>query len=144
MIDVVVTYDKDQEVFKVYEPTSDTLLVTSNLSESFVKLSEFLKNSGMINNDILTSDNIRYHIDSATFLAMIESNVNLLKRLNQSPSGFMISSQRFGQSQTNLSSQIQQKKGNNSSEGKKRKFKSGKFSKSSFDSSYRKFGGYEN
>lgn len=128
MIDVVIGFDREQGVYKVYEPTSDTLLVTSNLGDSFLKLSEFLQQSGMIEHDLLGSQNIRYHIDSETFIAMVESNVNLLKRLNQSPSGFMISGQKFGQTQNSASSKT--KKG------------SGGFSKSSFVASYKKFGGY--
>lgn len=134
-------------MYKIYEPTTDTLFVTASLGDSFLKLSEFLKEQGMIPEDILKSDNIRYHIDSSTFIAMVESNVNLMKRLSQGPSSFMISDKRFGQSQS-LQQQIQQKKqkdGYNNYKGKapKRatKFKSGNFSKSSFGDSYRKFGG---
>ena len=139
MIDIVIGYDSSEKVYKVYEPTTDTLMVTTNLGESFVKLSEFLQSSGMIQTDILRTDQIRYHIDSATFLGMVESNVNLLKRLNQAPSGFMISGQRFGQSQSSAGTKQKQPK----KDGKK-KFKSGNFSKSSFNNSYKKFGGYEN
>ena len=136
MIDVVIGYDKEDQVYKVYEPSTDTLLVTTSLGESFIKLSEFLKSSGMIIGDLLGDDNVRYHIDSATLLAMVESNANLLKRLNQAPSGFMISGQRFGQSTTSSS----QNKNNGS--GKKQKFggSGGTFSKSKFNESYKKFG----
>ena len=143
MIDIVVGYDKDQGMYKVYEPSTDTLFVTTSLGDSFLKLSAFLKQQKMIATDLLGADDIRYHIDSATFLAMIESNVNLLKRLNQAPSGFMISGQRLGQPQSSLQSQIQKKKGGySSSNSKNKKFKSGSFSKSSFSNSYKKFGGY--
>lgn len=132
MIDIVIGFDKDEQVYKVYEPSTDTLLVTTSLGESFAKLSEFLQTKGMILGDILGADNIRYHIDSATFLGMVESNVNLLKRLNQAPSGFMISGQRFGQSTT----------GNTGSSSKKKNFgkTGGTFSKSKFNESYKKFG----
>ncbi len=140
MIDVVIEYEKESGMYKVYEPTSDTLLITTNLTDSFLKLSEFLHQSGMIPGDILGSNDIRYHIDSATFLAMIESNVALLKRLNQAPSGFTIASQRFGQSQNTGRPQKQQKNGKQG----RPKFKSGNFSKSSFNNSYKKFGGYDN
>ena len=80
----------------------------------------FLQSSGMIQTDILRTDQIRYHIDSATFLGMVESNVNLLKRLNQAPSGFMISGQRFGQSQSSA-----EQNRNNQRKMEREKFKSG-------------------
>ena len=135
MIDVVIGYDKEEQVYKVYEPSTDTLLVTTSLGESFIKLSEFLKSKGMIMGDLLGDDSVRYHIDSATLLAMVESNANLLKRLNQAPSGFMISGQRFGQSTTSSSS-------SNKGGQKKQKFggTGGTFSKSKFNESYKKFG----
>ena len=135
MIDVVIGYDKEDQVYKVYEPSTDTLLVTTSLGESFIKLSEFLKSSGMSMGDLLGDDSVRYHIDSATLLAMVESNANLLKRLSQAPSGFMISSQRFGQSTTTSSS-------SNKGGQKKQKFggTGGTFSKSKFNESYKKFG----
>jgi hypothetical protein len=87
--------------------------------------------------DLLGDDSIRYHIDSATLLAMVESNANLLKRLSQAPSGFMISSQRFGQSTISPSSS-----GNRGGGQKKQKFggSGGTFSKSKFNESYKKFG----
>lgn len=128
MIDIVIGYDKEEQVYKVYEQSTDTLLITSSLGESFIKLSEFLKDRGMIMGDLLGTDDIRYHIDSATFLTMVESNANLLKRLNRAPSGFMISGQRFGQPQTQ-----QTKKKNFRGNG-------GTFSKSKFNDSYKKFG----
>ena len=137
MIDVVIGFDKEEQVYKVYEPSTDTLLVTTSLGESFIKLSEFLKSKGMIMGDLLGDDNVRYHIDSATLLAMVESNANLLKRLSQAPSGFMISSQRFGQSTTSPSPS-----GNRGGGQKKQKFggSGGTFSKSKFNESYKKFG----
>ena len=79
---------------------------------------------------------VNYHIDSATFIAMVKSNADLLKRLNTAPSGFMISSNRFGitPGQNSLSESYKDK-----SSGK-RKRKSATFSKSSFNSSNKKFG----
>lgn len=137
MIDVVINYDESTGSFKLYEPTTDTLLITTSLGDTFIKLSEFLRQSGMIAEDILSSSEITYHIDSATFLALIQSNVSLLKRLNTAPSGFMISSKRFGVSgqggNNNNSSSSTKKKGKRFGSG-------GSFSKSSFVSSYKKFG----
>ena len=135
MIDIVIGYDKENEMYKFYEPTTDTLLVTTSLSESFLRISEFLNAKGMIPGDILGTSDIRYHIDSATFLAMIESNVTLLKRLNTAPSGFMISGQRFGQTQSPQSG--------GSKKGRTKKT-TGFSGKSAFKQSYKKFGGNEN
>lgn len=150
MIEVLIKHLPDKDCFGVYEPTSDTLMVASNISEALVSLSNFLKDSGMIDKDILSSSDISYHLDSYTMKAIVESNVNLMKRLNTAPSGFMISSQRFGSS---LSSQ--NKKDNNVSGdlGKNTKFGGKSFGgkrnsgfssfsgNSNFGSSYKKFGG---
>lgn len=144
MIEIVINYSKEENVYKIYEPTSDTILVTETLADSLLKLSQFLKDSGLIGTDILQDSNISYHLDSATMQGMIESNVNLMKRLNSSPSGFMISSQRFGsslgatkKSQNNLTQ-------DNNSGDKRKKKSSGMFSNSNFKGSYKKFGGMSN
>jgi len=138
MIDVVIGFDKEKEEFNLYEPTTDTLLITTSLGELFIKFDEFLKLNGLIQGaDILNTAEINYHIDSATFIAMVSSNVSLLKRLNTAPSGFMISSQRFG---------IQNNNNNNNQKGDFKEYKkkynksTGTFSKSSFNSSNKKFG----
>jgi hypothetical protein len=68
---------------------------------------------------------------------MVSSNVSLLKRLNTAPSGFMISSQRFGIQQNN--SQNNQK-GDLKDYKKKYNRSTGTFSKSSFNTSNKKFG----
>ena len=145
MIEIVINYDKNRKLFIVYEPTTETLFLTASLGESFLKLSQFLKEQGMIESDILQTDNISYHIDSASFIAMVESNANLLKRLSQAPSGFTISSQRFGVSPSsgNNSSGTNIQKGSSTSNfGTSTKKKStGTFSKSGFKSSNKKFGG---
>lgn len=152
MIEVVINYDRDRNEFRLYESSTDTLFITASLGESFIKLNDFLKSQGMIATDILSAADITYHIDSMTFLALIESNVGLLKQLNNAPSGFMISSQRFGMS-NNLQttpkqaqqSQMQGRGNNNYSDSKKKRGKtargsSGFFSDSSFRGSYKKFG----
>ena len=145
MIEIVINYDKNRKLFIVYEPTTETLFLTASLGESFLKLSQFLKEQGMIESDILQTDNISYHIDSASFIAMVESNANLLKRLSQAPSGFTISSQRFGVSPSsgNNSSGTNIQKGSSTSGfGTSTKKKStGTFSKSGFKNSNKKFGG---
>jgi hypothetical protein len=138
MIDVVINFDQSRGEFKLYEPTTDTLLITTSLGETFAKFDEFLKERGLIATDILSTADINYHIDSFTFIAMVKSNADLLKRLSNAPSGFMISSNRFGVSQTQSNSNFKEsyqkdKKGKN-------KKKNAIFSKSSFNNSNKKFG----
>lgn len=143
MIEIAISYDPTTKEYRAYEPTTDTLFVTTSLGDSFLKLDEFLKARGLITEDILKCLNVTYHIDSYVFFGLIENNVNLMKRLNQAPSGFTVSGQRFGvsQSQPSLSTQLAQKK-KSSGGGKRFGGKStGTFSKSSFGNSYKKFGG---
>ena len=146
MIEVLINYVPEKKCFGVYEPSSDTIMYSGNLGEALVSLSKFLQDSGMISTDILNSDDISYHIDSATMKGIVESNVNLMKRLNTAPSGFMISSQKFGSSVTQNN-----KKDNNSGEQNNNKFgdkkrknfsNSGYSGNSGFKSSFKKFGGY--
>ena len=139
MIEVVVKFDNARGLYVVYEPTTQTLFLTASLGESFLKLSQFLQERGMIDRDILQVDNISYHIDSSCFIAMVESNANLLKRLSQAPSGFTISSQRFGVSPALSNGPGLQK--NNDFKGGKGKKSTGTFSKTGFRNSNKKFGG---
>lgn len=111
MIEVVINYSKEDKQFKIYEPTTDTLLVSTSLTEALVNLSNFLVQAGLAHNDILSNPDISYHLDSYTLKEMVESNVNLIKRLQTAPSGFMISSQKFGGS--TISKQKKEKKSNN-------------------------------
>lgn len=148
MIEIVISYDPTTKEYRAYEPTTDTLFVTASLGDSFLKLDEFLKSKGLITEDILKAVDITYHIDSYVFFGLIENNVNLMKRLNQAPSGFQISSNRFGVSsyQPSLSTQLAAKKKNggsyNKGGSKNKKFGGGgTFSKSAFGNSYKKFGG---
>lgn len=96
MVQIVINYDPGTQEFRIYEPMTDTILVSSNLTEAFVVLSDFLVSTQMISGNILDETEISYHFDSYTVKAMIESNVNLIKRLKSGPSGFTIASQRFG------------------------------------------------
>lgn len=140
MVEIVINYDQSTQNFKVYEPTTDTILVSTNLAEALVNLSKFLSESGLIEGDILSYTSISYHIDSFTLQAMVESNVNLLKRLSTAPSGFMISSQRFGTS-LNQSSISKKESGFKDSGSKKFGHKSSGFSgKNGFKSASKKFG----
>ena len=127
MIDVVINFDKEKNLYIAYESITDTLLMTSSLGDTFNKLEEHLKNFGIIAGNLLSEQNITYHIDSPTFVAMVKSNADLLKRLNNAPSGFMISSQRLGINT------------NNNKNSKKRK-QEGSFSKSNLNNSIKKLG----
>jgi hypothetical protein len=131
MIEIVINFDPQKQYFKIYEPSSDSLMVSANLTEALCILNKFLLDSGMIQEDILKSPNISYHIDSYTMKGIIEGNLKLVKRLNQAPSGFQVSSQRFNGS------------GNGQQQGgeKKKKPSSGLASATGFRSAYRKFGG---
>lgn len=150
MIEVLINYMPDKECYGVYEPSTDTLLVSSNLSEALVSLSNFLKDSKMIDTDILNTTEIKYHLDSHTMKSIIESNVNLMKRLNNAPSGFMISSQRFGSSMTQNNNSRNEdfkktkfdktKKFGNSGFGGRNKNFSSFSGDSKFAATYRKFG----
>lgn len=143
MVEVVINYDTNKDEFKVYEPTTDTILVSKNLTEALVNLSNFLVSSNLIKEDILNCPDISYHFDSETMKRMIESNVNLMKRLKTAPSGFAISSQRFGTTLTNQS-QSNSSKGYNNKESEKRKYKfsNNNFTgKNGFSSAMKKFGG---
>lgn len=148
MINVVINYDSQRKEYKLYEPTTDTIIITANLSETFIKLSEFLTNAGLISGgDILNTDQVTYHLDSGTLISMVESNVNLMKRLTtQAPSIFTASALKFGSSSS--SSQTQQKQKQDYSKGKggkgdyqqPMKSSGGVFSKSSFRTTNKKFG----
>lgn len=150
MVEVVINYDQGTQKYKVYEPTTDTLLVSSNLTEALVNLSMFLTSSGLIQGDILNYPEISYHLDSYTVKSMVESNVNLIKRLQTAPSGFMISSQKFGGSISTSSYSSQKRQDNKGSDGFKKSYQSEKrfsskssssFSgKSGFKTSNKKFG----
>lgn len=131
MIEIVINFDSSQKVYRVFEPSTSTVLVSTNITEALVNLNKFLLESGMENSDILSSPDISYHIDSETMKAMIESNVALLRRLNDAPSGFMLSSRKFGGS-TSFGSAKETK-----DEGFRRR--SGSFSSGEFKKSYKKF-----
>ena len=58
MIEILINYVQDKKCFGVYEPSSDTIMYSSNLGEALVNLSKFLKDSGMISTDMLGSNDI--------------------------------------------------------------------------------------
>ena len=134
MVEIVINYDKDNQKFNVYEPTTDTLLVSSNLTEALVNLSLFLGSAGLIQGDILDYPEISYHLDSYTVKSMVESNVNLIKRLQTAPSGFTISNQRFGGTSGSLPIRKNSSSKNDSSFSESYKKSDRKFNKKSSSS----------
>lgn len=135
MIEIVIKFDPVKKDYMVYEPSTETLMVTTNLTEALLNLNKFLIESGMIQTDILECQNISYHIDSQTMKSIIEGNLQLIKRLRNAPSGFMISSQRFGAKTTgnSTSGQNEDKKKNKSRGG-------GLSGAKGFMDAYKKFG----
>lgn len=134
MIDIVINYNKEKQMYGIYESSTDTYMLSANLSEGLVYLEKFLKDTKLINTGLLESTNISYNLDSYSMKAMIESNVALMKRLNSAPSGFMISQQKFG------GSNIQQKQKQQTSQNNKGHFgKRTGFTNSKFKESYKKF-----
>lgn len=142
MIEVVIRFDKAKEVFVVYEPTTDTLMASTNLTEALISLNKFLLDTGMSQVDILHCPDISYHIDSATMNSIIEGNMQLLKRLNQAPSGFMLSNRKFGQSMQGPMNSKKDQTFDPTKSGKKKKGGgSGSFSGATgFKGAFKKFG----
>ncbi len=97
MIEIVINYDKSKKEYKIYESSSETLMISENLTQGLVTLNDFLRNHYLIKEDILQEKDIMYHIDGTTMIEIIMSNVNLLKQLkNLAPSSFQISTSKFG------------------------------------------------
>lgn len=139
MIEVVIRYDDQKNCYAVYEPSTDSLMVASNLSEALVLLNNFLRDSGLSKVDLLGCDDIFYHIDNKSMKAIIEGNLSLLKRLNNAPSGFMISNQRFGMSPNNNSNVNSNKDGKPDKNYNKRK-SFGFAGATGFKNAFKKFG----
>lgn len=150
MIEIVINYDTATKEYKLYEPSTDTLILSANLGDTFNKLSDFLKDKGLITESIFKTKDINYHLDSSTMSAILENNVKLMKRLNDTPSGFMVSSKKFNGSfgsSSMQSSSISGKRNNNSGDKSKYqkvdsglKRRGGQFKNSSFNESSAKFG----
>lgn len=130
MIEIVIKYNDDKQMYGIYEPSTNTYMLSGSLSEGLVYLEQFLTDSKMISESLLDS-NVSYHLDSKSMKAIVENNTALMKRLNTAPSGFMISQQRFGGGSS---------QGNSTSSQKSFGKSSGTFSNSKFKDSYKKFG----
>lgn len=143
MIEIVIKYDPSKAQYLIYEPSTDTMMASGNLTEALVLLSEFLINSGFATTDILQCDNISYHIDSATMKSIVEGNLNLIKRLQTAPSGFMMSSARFGGGLTanGASKKAQPTWDGGGSRGRSRSNSGGMSGAKGFKDAFKKFNG---
>ena len=132
MIEVVIRYNELRQEFIIYEPTTDTMMVGSNLTECLGNLSTLLMEMSGLN--LLDNPGVSYHIDSYTMKSMITSNVDLLKQLKSGPSGFTKSQQKFGGGSSSTTT-------NDCNKSKKKKYNSGFQGAKGFSNAYKKFGG---
>lgn len=136
MIEIVVKFDQESKNFKIYESSTQTLLISDTLGDGFRNLSEFLRESGMIKTNIVEELGILYHLDSYTFSEIIKSNQSLMTRVKEMPSEFKNSAAKFGTTLGGGKSKSEFSRGSDN-------FKKGKmsgFKKSGFGKSFRKFG----
>lgn len=101
MIQIIINYDKDLGVYKLYNSDLDILLTSDEMFKVLVMFNTHLMELYGENFNILKSDEIDYILDSASMKQMITSNVQLLKRLSRAPSAFQESAERFGNSSIN-------------------------------------------
>ena len=135
---ILINYSDSGKVYQIYDPETETALISENLTEALVNLGNYLTSIGVMpkGQDLLSVDTITYQIDPATMRAMIEPNVALMKRLHEAPSAFMISSQKFGSSNAPTQSKDPEK-----GTIKKKLGKSGNVTgRSGFSKSDKKFG----
>lgn len=144
MIELAIVYDTEKGLYKIYEPSSDTLVASASLSEALSNISKFLSDSGIIKGNMLDYPDISYHIDSYSMKAIVESNINLIKRLSSAPSGFTNAINRFGGASMNQNKAFQNSDGKKKYDNNKGKGsfsrRGSTFSNSGFNESYRKFG----
>lgn len=105
MIEIVINFSPQDDCYKIYEPTTQNLIMSQNLAEGLVILNTFLKSVGMVDEskDIISIPEISYHLDGWTMRAIIESNMTLMTRLRNAPTAFQNSTQKFGGSSTGTS-----------------------------------------
>lgn len=136
MIEIVVNFDPESKNFKIYESSTQTLLISDTLGDGFRNLSEFLRDSGLIKTNIVEELGILYHIDSYTFSEIIKSNQSLMTRVKEIPSEFKNSASKFGTTLGGGKNKPDFSRGSDN-------FKKGKmsgFKKSGFGKSFGKFG----
>lgn len=97
---VIINYSQDEELFKLYVPDFDALYEAEELFKVIVMFNAHLMEAYGVEFNVLKSNEIDYVMDSYSMRQMIQSNVNLLKRLNRQPSAFQESANRFGASST--------------------------------------------
>ena len=95
MITVVINYDSDLEVFKLYYKDLDVVFTSEEMFKVLVLFNSFISEHYGENFNILNSTEINY---SYSMKQMILSNVKLIKRLSKMPSAFQQSNERFGSS----------------------------------------------
>lgn len=98
MIDVVINYDLDLEIFKLYYKDLDVVFTSEEMFKVLVLFNSFISEHYGENFNILNSTEINYILDSYSMKQMILSNVKLIKRLSKMPSAFQQSNERFGSS----------------------------------------------
>lgn len=96
MIDVIINYDSDLEVFKLYYKDLDVVFTSEEMFKVLVLFNSFISEHYGENFNILNSTEINYILDSHSMKQMILSNVKLIKRLSRMPSAFQKSNERFG------------------------------------------------
>lgn len=96
MTEIVVKYDKSSNEYRIYENTSQTLIMSRTLGEGFSNLNLFLIQSGQIQKSLIEDEDVIYHFDGHTFKEIIKSNMALLKRVSDIPSEFKNSANKFG------------------------------------------------
>lgn len=115
-MNVVINYSTDEEVYKLYSSDLDLLLTSSDLFRLFVMFNEVLVQSTGV--ELLSSPSIDYTLDSASMIQIIMSNVSLLKKIKSMPSGFQLSSDKFGGSSSLNSSKFNKSNFGKSKNGK--------------------------
>lgn len=98
MITVVINYDSNLEVFKLYYKDLDVVFTSEEMFKVLVLFNSFISEHYGENFNILNSTEINYILDSYSMKQMILSNVKLIKRLSKMPSAFQQSNERFGSS----------------------------------------------
>lgn len=101
---VTINYDLNDEEYKLYVKELDALFTSDELFKVIVIFNTYLMELYGAEFNVLKSDEIDYIMDSYTMRQMIQSNVNLLKRLNRQPSAFQESANRFGASSSMMTS----------------------------------------
>lgn len=91
---VDITRDNDLGEYNLFLRDLSVLIKSPDLFKCLVLLNEYLVNNGY--EELLKDESLMYTMDSYTMVAMISSNVNLLKRLSQAPSKFLQSQEKFG------------------------------------------------